>query len=41
MELDKTTRINRPEEEPEGRTAEPEAEGRPEIEEPQTTGFGA
>ena len=40
MELDKTTRINRPEGEPE-RTAEPEAEARPEIEEPQATGFGA
>ena len=41
MEADKTTRINRPEEEPEGRTAEPGAEERPEIEEPQATGFGA
>jgi hypothetical protein len=41
MEPDKTTRINRPDEESERRTAEPEAEGRPEIEEPQSTGFGA
>jgi hypothetical protein len=41
MEPDKTTRINRPEEEPERRTAEPEAEARPEIEEPQAAGFGA
>src|SRR5215831_18158073 len=41
MEPDKTTRINRPEEEPERRTAEPEVEARPEIEEPQAAGFGA
>src|SRR5690242_4014304 len=41
MEADKTTRINRPEEEPERRTAEQDAEERPEIEEPQATGFGA
>ena len=41
MEPDKTTRINRPEEEPEPRTLEPEPEGKNEIEEPQPTGFGA
>src|SRR5262245_40341308 len=41
MEPDKTIRINRPEDEQERRTVEPEAEGRPEIEEPQATGFGA
>ena len=41
METDKTTRINNPEEEPERRTAEPGAEERAEIEEPQATGFGA
>src|SRR5437016_6309505 len=40
MEADKTTRINKPEE-PERRTAEPGAEERPEIEEPQATGLGA
>src|SRR5258707_11663584 len=41
MEPDKTTRINRPEEEPEQRILEPEPEGRSEIEEPQPMGLGA
>jgi hypothetical protein len=41
MEPYKTTRINRPEEEPEQRISEPQPEGRNEIEEPQRTRLGA
>jgi len=41
MASEKTTRINRPEEEPEHRSPDPQAEGPGEIEEPKPTGLGA
>jgi hypothetical protein len=41
MATEKTTRINRPEEEPEHQHTEPQAEGPGKIEEPQPTGVGA
>src|ERR1039458_7661843 len=40
MAPERTTRINRPEEEPENQHPEPGAEGTSEIEEPRPAGFG-